>query len=280
MHIRISVIVTTYNRPDALLAVLGGLSQQRGIMASEWEVLVADDGSDIRTARVITGLQRAFGNRLHHVWHEDQGFRAAEIRNKAALQAQGDYLVFLDGDCIPQNDFIAKHMELAEPGWAVAGNRILLSESFTHTYLSHGEKPVSTWRLWDWLRHRCHGHLNNGLGWLRLSLPAWRKQRRDRWEMFRTCNVGVWRFDFFAVDGFDTAFSGWGYEDSDFAVRLLRHGIGIKNGRFAVPVLHLWHKENDRTHQDENWRRFESTLHGDHVRAKHGVSWMNGWTIE
>ncbi|QEL56758.1 glycosyltransferase family 2 protein [Chromobacterium paludis] len=276
MSVSISVIITTYNRPDALRAVLASLRAQCGIEAQQWEALVADDGSDGRTAEAIAALQPDFGGRLRHVWHEDRGFRAAEIRNLAAMQAKGDYLVFLDGDCIPQRDFLARHLELAEAGWAVAGNRVLLSEPFTAAYLAGRRLPVYVWGVPTWLRHRMLGHLNNGLGWLRLALPEWRKRRRERWELFRTCNVGVWKHDFLALDGFDAAFSGWGYEDSDFAVRLLRHGVGMKNGRFAVPVLHLWHRENDRSRQDENWRRFEATLHGEHVRARRGLSWHGG----
>ncbi len=86
------------------------------------------------------------------------------------------------------------------------------------------------------------------------------------------CNIGVWRSDFLAVDGFDEAFSGWGHEDSDFAIRLIRAGLKLKDGRFAVPVLHLWHKENDRSQQPENQRRLQATLNGNHTRAERGLS--------
>ncbi|UTH75286.1 glycosyltransferase family 2 protein [Chromobacterium sp. IIBBL 290-4] len=268
----ISVIVSTYNRPDALSAVLAGFAAQSGVEPSQWEVVVADDGSDARTADVVAAFKPQLGERLSHVWHEDKGFRLAEIRNKAARGAKNEYLVFLDGDCVPQRDFIACHQGLAESGWVVAGNRVLLAERFTRDYLAGRCKPVARWGRWTWLRLRAGKCVNNGLGWLRLALPAWRKKRRDDWKLLRGCNIGVWKSDYLAVDGFDAAFSGWGYEDSDFAVRLIRHGAGIKNGRFAVPVLHLWHKENDRSFEGENWKRFEASLHGSHVRAQEGLS--------
>ena len=68
---------------------------------------------------------------LRHVWHEDRGFRLAEIRNRAVLQSAGGYCVFLDGDCIPPPGFVAAHRRLAEPGWFVAGNRALLSPALS-----------------------------------------------------------------------------------------------------------------------------------------------------
>lgn len=77
--------------------------------------------------------------------------------------------------------------------------------------------------------------------------------------------------DYARINGFDESFSGWGHEDSDFAVRLIRAGILLKDGRFAVPVCNLWHKENDRTKQPENWARLETTLNGQHIRAVLGL---------
>lgn len=268
---RLSVIVSTYNRPDALQAVLEGFCHQRAC-AHEWEVIVADDGSTGTTKHIVESFLHRLPDRLKHVWHEDKGFRLAEIRNRAALQATGEYLIFLDGDCIPLPDFIVQQASLAELGWVVAGNRVLLAQTFTDVYLRGQGKRIFAWAWFDWAAHRWNGSINNGLGWLRLPLLKWRKKRAQDWRLLRGCNIGVWKKDYIAVDGFDADFSGWGYEDSDFAVRLLRHGVKIKNGRFAIPVMHLWHRENDRSQSGENWVRFERSLQGTHVRAVAGVA--------
>src|SRR5579862_7509054 len=99
----ISVIVTTYNREDALDAVLRSLAAQSD---RNFEVIVADDGSKPATAALVESWKPKIGRRLDHVWHEDRGFRAAEIRNRAILASRGDYIVFLDGDCIARPDFV------------------------------------------------------------------------------------------------------------------------------------------------------------------------------
>ncbi|MGH6726912.1 MAG: glycosyltransferase, partial [Pseudolabrys sp.] len=102
----ISVIVTTYNRADALAAVLRSLSRQSD---QDFEVVVADDGSTAATGELVEACKGKFGRRLEHIWHEDRGFRAAEIRNRAILAARGAYCIFLDGDCIVRADFVAAH---------------------------------------------------------------------------------------------------------------------------------------------------------------------------
>ena len=136
----ISVIVTTYNREDALDAVLRSLARQSD---ADFEVIVADDGSGAATAKLIDAWKAKFGRRLDHVWHADRGFRAAEIRNRAILAARGAYCIFLDGDCIVRPDFVATHRRLAEPGWFVTGNRVLLSAELTTKVLREKLNPES-----------------------------------------------------------------------------------------------------------------------------------------
>jgi hypothetical protein len=56
----------------------------------------------------------------------------------------GDYIVFLDGDCIPQRDFIARHRALSQPGCLVSGSRILLSKRLTRRVLEQGIDVAAT----------------------------------------------------------------------------------------------------------------------------------------
>ena len=124
----ISIIVTTHNRPDALDAVLRALARQSD---KDFEVIIADDGSTPATAALLKSWQGRLRQPLTHVWHEHRGFRAAEIRNRAILASTGAYCIFLDGDCIPRHDFVQEHRELAELGWFVVGNRVLMSKHLT-----------------------------------------------------------------------------------------------------------------------------------------------------
>ena len=264
----ISVIVTTYNREDALAAVLRALSRQTD---RDFEVLVADDGSGPATAATVEAWKARVGHRVEHVWHEDKGFRAGEIRNRAVLAARGDYIVFLDGDCIVRPDFVALHRQLAEAGAFVTGNRILLSQDLTSRVLRDGLEPEA-WSVGQFIAERVRGGGNRLAALLHLPLGPLRRMRAKQWQGARSCNLAIWRRDLDTVDGFDADYAGWGKEDSDLIVRLINAGVVRKDGNFATGVIHLWHKEADRSALPENERKLAQLLAGHDVRAKHGLS--------
>ena len=108
---KISVIVATYNRIDALDFVLQSLETQTD---SNFEILIADDGSKSDTKNFIEAFKLKSKLQIKHVWQEDLGFRLALIRNLASAQASGEYFIFLDGDCVVQPDFVAQHRQLAK----------------------------------------------------------------------------------------------------------------------------------------------------------------------
>ena len=266
----ISVILTTYNREDALDAVLRSLAGQSD---ADFEVVVADDGSRAATAALVESWKARLGHRLDHVWHEDRGFRAAEIRNLAILAARGSYCIFLDGDCIARPDFIATHRRLAEPGRFVTGNRILLSPALTRKVLEEKLAP-ERWGFSDWVVQRWSGGVNRLSAVVHLPLGPLRNLRGAAWRGARSCNLAVWRSDLDRVDGFDADYSGWGKEDSDIIVRLLHAGVRRKDGVFATGVLHLWHAEADRSLLSANERKLSDIVSSDRVRAQRGLSAM------
>ena len=264
----ISVIVTTYNREGALDAVLRSLARQSD---ADFEAIVADDGSGAATAATVEAWKGKVGRRLDHVWHDDRGFRAAEIRNRAILASRGAYCIFLDGDCIARPDFVATHRRLAEQGRFVTGNRVLLSPALTDTVLRDKLAP-ETWSAARWLKERLGGGVNRLSALLRLPLGPLRRLRRNAWQGARSCNLAIWRSDLDRVDGFDGDYSGWGKEDSDVIVRLLHAGVARKDGAFATGVLHLWHPEAERGQLADNERKLSDSLAGDRVRARRGLS--------
>ncbi len=264
----ISVIVSTYNRPDALDAVLRSLARQSD---GDFEVLVADDGSRPDTAAVVKPWHGRIGRRVVHVWHPDDGFRLAEIRNRAILAADGVYCIFLDGDCLARGDFVAAHRALAEPGWFVTGNRVLLSRELTERVLGKN-LTAEAWTMAQWLAARRSGGINRLAPLVALPLGRLRKAQARAWRGARGANIAMWRTDLVAVDGFDGFFAGWGREDSDLFVRLIRAGVHRKDGRYATGVLHLWHKDADRARLSDNERRLDEVLASDRIVASKGLS--------
>lgn len=265
---KIAVIITTYNRPDALSAALEAFAAQTD---RDFEMIVADDGSTAETAETVRACMKRLSFALTHVWQEDQGFRAGGVRNRALASTAADYIIFSDGDCIPLPGFVEQHRRLAEPGWFVAGSRILLSRGLTRRVLVEGT-ALREWNALQWLLAYLKRDVNRVLPVVSLPLPGvLRKWAKDDWRGVMTCNLSCRREDLIRINGFDETYHGWGLEDSDLVVRLLRSGVKRKSARFAATVLHLWHREYDRLQLEENRKRLNDVLNSRRTRALRGL---------
>lgn len=252
----ISIVITTYNRSEALAVVLRALAQQDD---KHFEVLIADDGSAPEHQRAVATMAAETGLRVIHVWHPDVGFTAGCARNRGVSAASGDYIVFLDGDCVPEVDFVRQHRRLRESGCFVNGSRVLLSPSFTRDAIE-GKVSLVGRGAWYWLYKRFTGEASKLTGLLRLPDFDGRKYRSFIWKGIRSCNMGVWRVDFEAINGFDESFVGWGHEDADFVLRLHNHGVVRKNGFCATEVYHLWHPESSRSLESVNAQKVKERM--------------------
>lgn len=268
----LSVIVCTYNRPDALRAVLHGLRDQS---RRDFEVIVADDGSGPSTRAVIEGMEPDFTGRLRHVWQEDLGFRVAAVRNRAAEVAHGDFLAFLDGDCIPRTRFVDAYLTLARPDRIIRGSRVLCDPELTRqiecgAVIDPHRLPI------DRLRRLCREGRINRVAPLQHGLLDELRVLVSRinptnWKLLRGCNFMVPAPAFRAVGGCDESFEGWGFEDSDLCIRLMNLGLRIRRAKADTCVLHLWHPENDRRFEGENLARLEATLRSRRVAPGIGM---------
>lgn len=235
----ITVVLATYNWPQALSLCLQSLAQQTD---TQFEICIADDGSTAETTDLIAQWMQRSTLSIRHFWQEDQGFRKSRILNQAVAQARGDYLVFLDGDCIVQPDFIARHRALACPGFMVTGARILLDQSLTQALCQGGTWDPAAFMRHAW-RYRRQGQINKWLP-LHIKLPDHRGRHYKGfvWRRIKGCNMAAWRDDVQRIGGFDEALEGWGHEDADFVFRLQAQGVRRKSGSWSTEVLHLWHR--------------------------------------
>src|SRR5688572_29442064 len=123
-----TLIIPTYNWPEALAAVLATVRAQR---VPPGEVLVADDGSRPETGALVEREARDFPVPLRHLWQEDRGFRKSRILNTAIAAARGEYLIQVDGDMLLHPAFVASHLHFARPGHFLQGGRVLLGPEAT-----------------------------------------------------------------------------------------------------------------------------------------------------
>ena len=253
----ISILLATYNWPQALKLCLESLATQTD---RDFEIIIADDGSSDSTKQVIEQFKSSTFISIEHLWQEDQGFRKTIILNRAIQAAHGDYLVFLDGDCIVQPDFVARHRALAQKGYLVTGSRVLLNEKLT--------QDLITWPHWDFERFSSSllgKRLNGGINkyWplkIKLGNGSWRDYKQFVWRRIKGCNMACWKADAEAINGFDETMTGWGHEDADFVFRLQHHRIIRKSGSWATEVLHLFHQIHDQSNAAENARRVREKI--------------------
>ncbi|APW37989.1 glycosyl transferase [Rhodoferax koreense] len=269
---KVAFVVLSYNSADALLAVLRGLAPQ---CPRDAVVVVADDGSRPDQVEALRRGLPAFACPVHHVWHPDVGFTASRARNLGALHAaqhaQADYIVFMDGDCVPTPHFVRAHLALAQPGHFVNGSRILLGPALSER-VRRRQVELSSVSVLDWVGLRLRGEVNKLSQFLFLPNMPGRVETRFRWKGIRSCNFAIWYRDLAAVNGFDESFQGWGHEDADLVLRLQRHGLARKNGFWATEVFHLWHAENKRDREDINRRRVTERMQQAIVQASVGLA--------
>lgn len=253
----IAVIVSTYNSPEYLRRVLDGYRAQSSYPN---ELIVADDGSTDETARVVANFAHTAPFAVRHVWHEDRGFRLAEIRNRAVAAASADYLVFTDGDCIPHPCFIEDHLLALETGCFVTGKRMLVGKALSTTFAWSGTASSIILCLGGKLSG-CH-HLIR-LPWLVLS--------KQGIKGLRGCNMAMFRSDLLAINGFNELITGWGREDSELVARLFAYGVRRRELPFSALVFHLWHPENSRSSLSENDRLLNETIVSGQFRCPCGI---------
>ncbi len=250
LFMKLSLILSTYNRPDALSFALAALLNQSD---KDFELVIADDGSGLETQQVIQDFQKKFFYPIIHAWQPDKGFRLSASRNNAIRHSSGDYLVFLDGDCLARSNFIQNHKLLAEKNYFVTGNRVLLSEDFTRHLLASKVKAFNP-SLAELFALKKQREINRIFSLLDFtSISAFRKSQPTNWKKLRGCNFAAWRKDVYDVNGFDENFKGWGFEDSDFAVRMLNKGFKRKSGSFSTTVFHLYHPETKKAQKGPSW---------------------------
>ncbi len=271
---KLSVIVPTYNRPQALKLCLLSLASQSIIPN---EVLIADDGSTAETRDMVFDMQKKLKHAfpIQHVWHEDIGFRKPKILNETVRRSTGDYLVFIDGDCMAHRHFIRSHVEYSSPDAILSGKRVEIGKELTEYLLMSGTimNSFNLRLLWDAVMKRSrkveeaimfrNGHMRH-------------ITHRDRiandgvWG----CNFSLYKDLFIVINGCDEDFLDGSIEDNDLGIRVLNQGKQIRSVRGLAIIFHLWHKsswsfENDK--YQHNLSILKRRIDNRETVCKHGI---------
>lgn len=268
-----SVILSTYNQEVWLLLTLFAYLEQSDL---DFEIVIADDGSTEGTRALINEFRSSTSLVIKHIWHPDNGFQKCRILNGAIETADGEYLIFSDGDCIPREDFVEVHKKHSQKGYFLSGGYFKLpmdtSNRITEESISSGECFNTKWL-------RAKG-VTNTTKLLKLTrnkfLASILNSVTPTKRTWNGHNASCWKSDALKVNGFDERMK-YGGEDVEFGYRLVNTGLKAKQIRYLAPCLHLDHPRGYVNDEDlsANLAIRKSTLLHKSVTTMHGITLQN-----
>ena len=260
-----SLIISTFNNPTALSCCLKSVVGQSVLPE---EVIIADDGSDERTANLIRDINKNFPIPIIHLWQSDEGYQLAKIRNKAFLKAKSELLIQIDGDVILHPDFINDHKRMAEPGTFMSGTRTLVDKPLSEQIVN-GQFPIS--KIGSEKNHFIKKY-NSWYSKLLSRLNYFLQRGKSNYKHVLGCNMSFWKSDLEKVNGYNESFKGWGKEDNDLAIRLMNAGVQLRFIKFAGILYHLHHPVCDLSRVAINEKLLQKSVQEKITYVKEGMS--------
>lgn len=240
-----SLIISVYNKIRNLELILAALSIQT---LKDFEIIISDDGSGSEMKDFITGRMNRGDLNIKHVWQEDDGFRKNKILNECIRNSESDYLIFIDGDCIPHSEFIEAHFKNRNDNTALFGRRVYLGKELSdlltvEKILNKSYQKLNFKLIKESLLHKPEGSYNAEEGII-IKNKIMRK-------LLIKSDVGILGSNFslpkellIAINGFDENFIGPGYgEDTDVERRLRLYGAEIRSIRNLSVQYHIYHNK-------------------------------------
>ncbi len=271
----LSLIITVYNKPENLRMVLAALARQS---FNQFEVVIADDGSGPGVADVVAEARAHFGFPVQHLWHEDRGWRKNTMLNHATRRAKSNYLVFIDGDCLPSRNFLLDHHNERERNRVLMGRRVETSERWTRnlTIEMIRNGAFEGYGIQEWMDGLKGKSLRVEDG-IRIPSAFLRRLLGRNVTGMLGSNFSAWRSDLLAINGFDELYDGPGCgEDSDVQYRLSLIGVSGKSMRNLAIQYHIWHRLTKVS--DSCWERFQRVQQTREPRCVAGLENPEGIT--
>ncbi len=264
---KISIIIAVYNKARNLRYLLAAFARQS---FKEFEVIIADDGSGKEIADVVNETKRTYPFRIKHLWHADKGWRKNTMLNYGLQESTTDYIIFLDGDCLPGKDFVLDHFIHREKGKALLGRRVEHSERWAEnlslTKIVNGEfEKYTMMDLIDGVTGKSIT-LESGFRITNNTIRALTGKAKS----ILGCNFSTYKEHLIAINGFDEEYRGPGCgEDSDIFYRLNLIGVTGKSLRNLAIQYHLWHPLTEP--KEENYKRFLEVQRNNNPICKNGI---------
>lgn len=249
---KVSLIAAVYKDTQALDVIIKALRKQT---YKNFEFIIAEDGSSKEMQEYLTTVKNV-EFKIIHTTQEDNGIRKSKSQNNAIRASTGEYLIFIDGDCIPYSTFIEYHVKLAERGCFVGGKRVNLGPQFSYQMREGQLHPYELEKnfLWNFLaisNDAVERHTEEGFSVSPNSLiyKLFLKGRKKKLQLVG-CNFSCFKKDMLAINGFNEELEDAAVaSDTDIQWRFEAIGLKVKSAKYIANQFHLYHKrssEQDR----------------------------------
>ena len=238
-----SIIVSYYKNLSNLEIILHALNNQT--TKNSFEVIVSEDDDNLSTKQFLNAIKSSLNYPITHISQKDEGFQKCKSLNSAVKISTSDFLIFIDGDCIPHKKFVANYLKSKKANLVLFGRRVILSETLSKKIIF--KKEFSNLSLINLIKYKCK-RIEDGIYFPVIN--KWIKKKKA--SLLLGCNMGINKTDLMRINGFDEdyIFPGGG-EDSDIEWRFKKiDGIKFKSMRFMAIVYHLYHVERFNKEQE------------------------------
>ena len=249
----LTLVISVYQRARILELIFQSLENQTW---TDFEVVLADDGSDASVAEIVRRWESRFRHPVRHVWQENIGFRKTVIVNRAVAESAAEHLVFIDGDCILHHRFLERHHARRRPHHVLSGRRVMLDIELTARLTLDDVRTLRIEHPSFWWRHAKAHDRRNGL--YAPALYGWRGGWSREYAILGS-NFSLFRDDFLRVNGYDEGILGRGMEDINLRTRLLNAGFAVRSISQEALQYHCEHAAAPMPHDAETTQRWRST---------------------
>ena len=250
---KVSVIIAVYKDVEALELIIESLKNQT---YKNFEVIIAEDGQDEKMQAFIKSIKDLD---IKHTTQEDIGIRKTRSLNNGIISSEGEFLIFIDGDCIPYSTFIESYVKLSQDGFIISGRRVNLGPKYSKKLRNKIISPLElekTFLLrYIFISQDCkEGHSEDGFyfspdGWIYNKFIKNRKASTS----ILGCNYACFKKDIIAINGYDEGYGETAIgDDTDLEWRFKALGCKIKSAKNVANVFHLYHSRSFRNRIDTN----------------------------
>ncbi|RXJ69150.1 glycosyl transferase family 2 [Halarcobacter ebronensis] len=240
-----TIIISVYKDIDNLELILDSLSTQTLLPN---EIIISEDGNSEEMSTFVQKMKNKHTKlNIIHIFQDDIGWRKNRALNNAIVTATSEYLIFIDGDCIPYSKFIEAHVNNAKENVVLCGKRMELGERYSKLIKQRKLKVSDIEKNFFLILPKLiidkTNHLEDGIP-LSNGNFIYKLLKKRYVRHIIGCNFSCFKDDFIKINGFNEDFINPSEgEDVDPSWRFRAKGVELVSCRLIANIAHIYHEK-------------------------------------